>query len=284
MLPTTIRIPFTCLCLSASRVSSYQRSIVAFSPLTSSALIMASSKELGSSSVGQVDIGRDNQYQDNDNVPGKMSWRARLEISNAKSRKIRGSNFVQLATIDATSNEPRCRCVVFRGFLNLQLGHDCRTTCDDLPCVLKMCTDRRSEKVNQILSHPTAEMVWWFPRTSEQYRIRGRILLVGSGELDRDDDGELAVARKQLWGNLSDAARESFLAEHAPGKEYVEPPSTLPIAKGGRTLEGDLLPPPDAFLLMLLIPNHCDYLRLTNMYRQVDELGDAGWSSQRVNP
>jgi pyridoxamine 5'-phosphate oxidase len=147
---------------------------------------------------------------------------------------------------------------------------------------MKMCTDRRSEKVNQILSHPTAEMVWWFPHTSEQYRIRGRILLVGKGEMDRDDDGELAVARKQLWGNLSDAARESFLAEHLPGKEYVE--TATPVAKGGRTQRGDLLPPPDAFLLMLLIPNHCDYLRLTNMYRQVDELGEAGWSSQRINP
>jgi pyridoxamine 5'-phosphate oxidase len=274
MLRTAIRLPFTCFCLSVSRVS--------FSPLTSSALLMASSRELDLSSVGQVDIGGDNQDEDNDNVPDKMSWRSRLEISNAKSRKIRGSNFVQLATIDATSNEPRCRCVVFRGFLNLPLGHDCCTTCDDLPCVMKMCTDRRSEKVTQILSHPAAEMVWWFPKTSEQYRIRGRILLVGNGELDRDDDGELAVARKQLWGNLSDAARESFLVEHVPGKEYVEP-STY-VATGGRTLDGDLLPPPDSFLLMLLIPNHCDYLRLTHMYRQVDELGEAGWSSQRLNP
>lgn len=40
-------------------------------------------------------------------------WRERIEVSIAKSRKIRGGNYVQLATVDEDGH-PRCRTVVFR--------------------------------------------------------------------------------------------------------------------------------------------------------------------------
>jgi pyridoxamine 5'-phosphate oxidase len=235
------------------------------------------------------------------------SWRSRIEISIAKSRKMRGSNYVQLATVDPQNNEPRCRTVVFRGFLTTlpkdhSLSKKCR--CDDLSCIMKMCTDSRSQKVSEHAYQSTAELVWWFPKTSEQYRIRGQLILIGDGEGDSDDNSKildsendhraLMIARKELWGNLSDPARESFLDPLVPGDSYHSDGAALPpdfsIPKGGRDEEGKVVPPPSNFLLMLLDPSYVDYLNLTGeQYRQIDQKQQVtsssnDWSQERVNP
>lgn len=227
---------------------------------------------------------------------GTKSWRSLMEVSIARSRKIRGSNYVQLATVDLKTNEPRCRTVVFRGFLTLP--HDHILACNDndkdsgLPCVMKMCTDLKSQKVNE---SPAAEMVWWFAKSNEQYRIRGRLVFVGNGNdnFPHDSDKHLQIVRKELWGNLSDAARESFLDQAIPGQPIGTTPTTgdetASIASGGRDPEtGKPVPPPDRFLLMLLVPHHVDYLHLQYNYRQVDEWsakeGEAKeWSFVTVN-
>lgn len=99
----------------------------------------------------------------------RSSWKQFIDVSIAKSRKIRGSNFVQIATVDETTMEPRCRTVVFRGFQNLPSEHPMARTMDDgASCVLKMITDKRSNKVRESTD---CEMVWWFSKSSEQYRI-----------------------------------------------------------------------------------------------------------------
>ena len=51
------------------------------------------------------------------------TWREKIKVSMARSRKVRGGNFVQIATVDPETLEPRCRTVVFRGFLK-QDGHE----------------------------------------------------------------------------------------------------------------------------------------------------------------
>jgi PPOX class probable FMN-dependent enzyme len=206
-----------------------------------------------------------------------QSWRSLLETSIAKSRKIRGSNYVQIATVE--QGEPRCRTVVFRGFLNLPSDHSLSNRCDDMTCIMKMCTDLRSKKVAQSAQQPIAEIVWWFPKTSEQYRIRGPLLLIG----DKTDDRDLEIARKELWGNLGDASRESFLGQLVPGEDYAEESSKAPA--GGRDKDGKVLPPSENFLLMLLDPKDVDYLRLSGgQSRQMDSRGPSGWSMARVNP
>ena len=143
------------------------------------------------------------------------NWKERIDISIAKSRKIRGSNFVQISTINYETVEPRCRTVVFRGFLKgvpfsaVQdvLGSDSSSSGDDDDkteeynnCVMKMITDNRSNKVQELAmfhnsnisnemtttkkkkkkNGNTAEMVWWFPKSNEQYRVRGRLQFIGS--------------------------------------------------------------------------------------------------------
>lgn len=146
-----------------------------------------------------------------------------------------------------------------------------------------MCTDLRSKKVSQNQEQPVAEIVWWFPKTSEQYRFRGQMILVG--EETANEEKDLAIARKELWGNLSDPARESFLGSIVPGEAYQEEPAPSNIPVGGRDAEGKPVPPPKNFLLMLLDPTHVDYLLLSgDQYRQKDVLTDGKWSLQRVNP
>jgi pyridoxamine 5'-phosphate oxidase len=237
------------------------------------------------------------------------SWKSRLDESIAKSRKIRGGNFVQLATVDDITHEPRCRTVVFRGFQqNLPDSLAVRISDDSSPssCVMKMITDARSNKVvrESVSSSKCAEIVWWFGKTNEQYRIRGELVYVGSAEAaDQQGDHDallLARARKEQWGNLSDKAREQFYWPE-PGLPYSNEGGAshvgVPSVVGGRDEAGVLLPPPPTFLLVLLRPRRCEYLRLTDNYRQIDELvtaatavtagctaGDNVWTMQRVNP
>ena len=203
------------------------------------------------------------------------TWRERIDVSIAKSRKIRGGNYVQIATVDADGH-PRCRTVVFRGFS--AFSHS--------PYAMKMITDSRSEKVSQIALSPQCEMVWWFSQSSEQYRITGSLQLV-SGE---ETSEELLAARKQQWGNLSDPAREQFYWRQ-PGVTFEGAPD---VPAGGRDEDGKVLSPPDTFLLMLLHPVSVKYLRLTDNMALLDEAAsssgacsrdDNSWlPPRRVNP
>ena len=229
-----------------------------------------------------------------------LDWRTRIDTSIARSRKVRAGNYVQIATVDA-DGAPHCRTVVFRGFLAMDDGRG------DGKEGLKMITDARSDKVAHIAHSARCELVWWFAKSSEQYRITGTLTLVG----EEHPSAHLRSARKQQWGNLSDAAREQFFWP-TPGAFYkgatevvvVRPravrarvvccfllphslhhpvpisfPASLPypltqVPRGGRDEAGVLLSPPPAFMLMLLVPSSTKYLRLTDNYAQVD--GDTG--------
>lgn len=223
--------------------------------------------------------GRNNQTPDESVIP----WRERINGSIARSRKIRGGNYVQIATVDPETCEPRCRTVVFRGFLSPRPKED-GSAADkgEESCVMKMITDLRSSKVGEASGHTspttsnTCEMVWWFAKSSEQYRVRGKLQFVGGDE----SDDFLVRMRKEQWGNLSDMAREQFYWRD-PSIEY-EPQVKVP--EGGRGEDGKILPPPENFLLMLLNPTRVDYLRLTDNFRQFDEFEGEKWLEKRVNP
>ena len=229
--------------------------------------------------VGQGDIGQSTTTSTP--LPKDLSWRQLLQISSDTSRSIKGSNYVQLATVDPTTQTPRNRCCVFRGFQTLPDQHPlAHTYYDNQPCLMRMTTDDRSGKVSQ--AQTVAEMVWWFPHSNEQYRLRGPLLFVGGqGSYPYDDDEFLQQARLDQWEAQTDAARESFLRRDMPGSPWT--PRDYEIPAGGRDAEGNIVPPPDAFLLMYLQPQYVDYLRLTDLYRQVDEFKDNKWSREVVN-
>ena len=317
--PVTNTIPTAFACSHSYPKQGHLGHCVSRRVLRTSTVRTMSSSE-GLAEIGDPNAGNDGAAASDADLP---SWKERIDASIARSRKIRGSNYVQISTVDRERMEPRCRTVVFRGFL--RGVPDCavdgvmgRGRSSDAPggdygdCVMKMITDRRSNKVtelsrfhqtasdDELRGNDTAEMVWWFPKSSEQYRIRGRLQFVGGeGPVhslnDKDGAGVetsryLVSERKQQWGNLSDPAREQFYWDN-PGVPYTLASEESGVPAGGRDEEGRVLPAPDTFLLMLLYPTKIDYLRLGDNFRQVDEWSSdrassvgARWTSLRVNP
>lgn len=218
-----------------------------------------------------------------------VSWKDRIAGSNTIAKKGKmghGHNYVQIATVDA-DNKPHNRTVVVRGFQD-SVGNDCSG--GERAVALRMITHGQSDKIIHAKTNDACEMVWWFPKTNEQYRLDGHLKFIGGGTassvpLISAPPDELVKARKAQWVNLTDETREQMLWPQ-PGADYV-PHSDLPspIPAGGRDSEGNILPAPDNFLLMLLYPTKVKYLRLTDNYAQVDEVGEDGeWKFHRVNP
>lgn len=222
---------------------------------------------------------------------GTVRWRTRLDSAMARSKKERGSNFVQIATVDE-DGAPHCRSVVMRGF-EAAAGED--------GDVLRMITDTRSEKIAHLIARPECELHWWFGKSSEQFRIAGRMEIVAddpslckrfaperlaAAEPDPAERDALLAARKQQWGNLSDQAREQFFGP-TPGLPIgIEAVGHIPA--GGRDGEaGRVVDPPATFALLLLRPRRVDYLCLSGNVRQIDvRVSDAGgaahWSETMV--
>ncbi len=111
------------------------------------------------------------------------------------------------------------RTVVFRGFYappapraGLAAVH------------LRIVTDARSGKVADAARNDGAEAAWYFPVTREQWRVAGRLCVVGhagvlagtppggSGDVGGGGGGgdALQAARADAWHALSDAARAQF--------------------------------------------------------------------------
>eukprot|EP00957_Ditylum_brightwellii_P007770 587730-Ditylum_brightwellii.AAC.1 len=77
----------------------------------SNQLISSMSSKADESNIGLGDVNPQQQSQQkNDSSESDIkTWRERIAVSIAKSRKVRGGNYVQIATVDPATNEPRCR-------------------------------------------------------------------------------------------------------------------------------------------------------------------------------
>jgi hypothetical protein len=185
-------------------------------------------------------------------------------------------------------------------YYHYQSKHDSNDTTDDdtkqkeqppapLPCLMRMTTDVRSEKVQQ--SSSLAEMVWWFPHSNEQFRIRGKLLFVGGGTLLADavvdgsrtsEDEYLHAERVKQWKAQTPQSQASFLRNVHPGSSVLAAVESAAAAESSADSRDD--EPPEPFLLMFLQPLHVDYLRLTDLYRQVDERQEDGtWTRTLVH-
>ncbi|MEQ9234776.1 Npun_F5749 family FMN-dependent PPOX-type flavoprotein [Coleofasciculus sp. E2-BRE-01] len=187
-------------------------------------------------------------------------WRVPLSRALHRNRSLPYARYFQLATV-RPDGYPANRTVVFRGFFD---NH------------LKIITDARSQKVNQIYHNSGAEICWYFPKTREQFRLRGQLILVG------EDYPELTLKneRQTTWQGLSDAARVQF-AWSNPGEPRIESDPAFSQ------------PPPDPeqplpnFCLLLLEPIQVDHLELRgdpqNRWRYTQEC-DRQWITQAINP
>ncbi len=174
-----------------------------------------------------------------------------------RNRSLPHARYLQLATVRA-DGRPANRTVVFRGFL-------------DGTNVLRIVTDRRSQKADQIGHSPWGEACWYFPSSREQFRLAGALTLIGAEAADPQQ-----TLRQQAWQALSEAARCQFTWPEPGAPRQSEPFS--------QTAPAD---PPVSFCLLLLDPDHVDHLELRgdpqdrSRYWQTDA-GD--WQTARVNP
>jgi PPOX class probable FMN-dependent enzyme len=180
-------------------------------------------------------------------------WKDALESAIARNRRDAHHRYIHLAT-HGEDGYPANRTVVFRGFGDA--GE------------LKIVTDRRSGKVRQIAANSAAEVCWYFTRSREQFRIRGRLSIIDATSPD-------AARRETAWQALSEAAREQFYWA-APGQ---------PLADAA-TPENPNAGPPDTFLLVLLAPERIEHLQLspTPQRRYVSSITGGAWSMVPVNP
>src|SRR4028119_594901 len=130
-------------------------------------------------------------------------WRSLLARALHKNRSLPYARYFQLATVRA-DGLPANRTVVFRGFL------------DDTD-QLKIITDSRSQKAEQINQNSWGEACWCFPKTREQFRLAGELTLI------RAEHPNLLFqqARQTTWQDLSDSARLQFAWPH-PGEPRIE--------------------------------------------------------------
>jgi pyridoxamine 5'-phosphate oxidase len=209
-------------------------------------------------------------------------WRSPLARALHLNRSLVYARYFQLATIDSYGY-PANRTVVFRGFL----GETNQ---------IKIITDLRSQKASQIRDHPQGEICWYFPKSREQFRFRGSLILVTADHIfgqaaHPDEKLVLQTARKKLWQYISAPARSQFLWDN-PGELLTQEISDRAIdqqeARGEinnksnklidrpdliapdfTTLDfttpvevPDPLNPVNNFCLLLLDPFHVDHLEL----------------------
>lgn len=188
-------------------------------------------------------------------------WRSPLSRAIHLNRSLPYSRYFQLATV-REDGLPANRTVVFRGFF---------PDTDRLQIV----TDSRSDKIAQINYQPWAEICWYFPKTREQFRLAGQLILVKADS----SDTTLQKARQTAWQKLSDSARSQF-AWPDPGKPRVENEEGF-----SPSFICDREPLPN-FCLLLLDPVKVDRLELKGepQNRCIYLLKEGSWSTEEVNP
>ncbi|HEY9636158.1 MAG TPA: Npun_F5749 family FMN-dependent PPOX-type flavoprotein [Coleofasciculaceae cyanobacterium] len=189
-------------------------------------------------------------------------WRSLLARALHQNRSLPYARYFQLATV-RKDGRPANRTVVFRGFV------------DDTN-QLKIITDSRSQKADQINQQAWGEACWYFPKTREQFRLAGQLTLIGADYPDQS----LKDARRATWQELSDSARLQFAWPH-PGEFRAEDNTAFSP------------PPPDPtqplpnFYLLLLEPTQVDHLELRgepqnrSLYHQNNA---QDWLKQSINP
>ena len=139
--------------------------------------------------------------------PARPIWQTEVSLALKKAARDPTAKYLQLSTVRGGGTDgdawPSSRTVVFRGWL-----WD--------TCALTFVTDNRSGKMEEIQRNSRAEACWYIGKTRDQFRISGTLSLVG----DSFDDEKLAKARRAVWNNMSDGAREQFRWP-VPGDAYL---------------------------------------------------------------
>lgn len=189
-------------------------------------------------------------------------WRSLLSSAIHRNRSQPHSRYFQLATV-SPAGYPANRTVVFRGFL------------DDQQNQLKVITDIRSAKIQDLEHQSLSEACWYFTKTREQFRLSGKLQLITAQEPNSD----LQQARKITWHNLSAPGRSQF--------SWSAPAQPLADNSAFTVESNDTNTPHNNFCLLLLTPHRVDHLQLRSdpQQRCLYNLQEGQtWTIQAVNP
>ena len=183
-------------------------------------------------------------------------WSTALRQTIRKNKRARENSYCHLATL-SSDGLPSNRTVVFRGLV---------AETD----AIKIITDARSKKVQELRDNPACEISWYFTNTREQFRIRARAEIYSQ---------PTSLERSESWNKLSEQAKTQFFWP-APGKVCDLHENSAP------PLNNDLSQPPASFTLLILKPFSVDHLQLKGnpQVRRMSILEDAGWKAVAINP
>lgn len=188
-------------------------------------------------------------------------WRTYLQKALHKNRSNLFSRYFALATVTKTGY-PANRMVVFRGFL-------------DNSNKLEIITDIRSQKIEDLSHNSCGEICWYFAKTREQFRIKGKIEVITANH----DNQELLKEHQKIWQKLSLAGKEQFYWQN-PRELFMENNEIS-------TVNIDEEKPPENFCLLLLNPENVDHLELKGnpQNRHIYDIDtEKKWHIQKVNP
>lgn len=194
-------------------------------------------------------------------------WREPLVRALHRNRSQPFARYFQLATL-RPDGRPANRTVVFRGFVDPAAA---RQSSQAHGHSLKLVTDRRSEKLQQMAYSAQAEVCWYFTKTREQFRLGGTLCCISAQ----------STLHHETWQALSGAARVQFSWPHpgqdrAPATAFQLSPETEPVSA----------PPPDDFAVLLFTPDWVDHLELRGNPQQRSQYQQQGdqWQMRQVNP
>ena len=193
-----------------------------------------------------------------------VPWKIAIERALTLRADTPMARWVQLATV-GPGGRPAVRTMVFRAFLGRS-------------ATLCFTADLRSAKADQIAGDARAEACWTFPESREQFRIAGRLALIGPGH----PDPGFRDARIGMWAELSVPSRLTF--------SWPEPGAPRADSSRFRVAAADPDHPSDTFGLLLLEPERVDHLDLRAspheriLYRRAPGDFPATWDASNVNP
>lgn len=143
------------------------------------------------------------------------------------------------------------------------------------------------------------EVAFYLRETREQFRVKGRLQVVGASETDQ----KLIKARNHQWKQISPASQASFATNLIPGLEISDeqrdaaPAAAAPGKRHGGHTEtlAEFPEPVDDFCLVLLWPHRVDHLVLKGaqhrhthtLVKQCEDGSEAAapvWRTNAVNP
>lgn len=143
--------------------------------------------------------------------------------------------------------------------------------------MLLFVTDTRSEKAEQIAHSPLGEVCWYFQISREQFRISGKLFLVGEGKYEgvmSDPPPAWLDLRREMWANMSAATKATF-SSWAPGRPKTPAEEVEPLGSEGAEAKGDVDVASPFFALLLLEPARVDHLRLKMPQQRCERVGES---------